>query len=207
MPRGVVGFRLSPGNVKRRVLGTSMDAWMPLPSLWGLIPNTSCGFKRVTSADHTSFEAGENVAASTSGSTTVFDDNFRSGAENNPHSITLDEEQLSISAALFFEDAVHFTLEMFNLARWPRTILLAGITNLQWEEVTTPAPTPLTTPSPTPEPAEATASPTPSPTCVFDLISGDGGAICSCITSPNYPEKLRSRWQLRHQTCVSQRWM
>ena len=59
-------------------MGTSMDARMPLPSPWGLIPNTSSGFERVTSADHTSFEAGENVAASTSGSTTVFD-------ESNPH--------------------------------------------------------------------------------------------------------------------------
>ena len=81
-----------------------------------------------SSADHTSFEAGVNVAASTSGSTTMFDDNFHSGAENNPHSFILDEEQLSISAALFFEDADHFTLGMFNFARWPRIILLAGIT-------------------------------------------------------------------------------
>ena len=71
---------------------------------------------------------------------------------------------------------------------WPRIILLAGITNLQWEEVTTPASTPLTTPSPTPESAEATASPSPGPTCAFDVISGDCGATYSCITSPNYTE-------------------
>ena len=73
-------------------------------------------------------------------------------------------------------------------ADWPRTILLVEITNLQWEEVTTPASTPLTTPSPTPESAEATASPTPGPTCAFDVISGDCGATYSCITSPNYME-------------------
>ena len=95
---------------------------------------------------------------------------------------------LLLQYAGVFEDADHFTLEMFNFARWLRTILLAGITFLQWEEVTTPAPTSLTTPSPTPEPAEATASLTPSPTCAFDLISGVCGATCSCITSPNYPE-------------------
>ena len=37
-------FRLSPGDVKirglRRVMGTSMDAWMPLPSPWGLFSIT-----------------------------------------------------------------------------------------------------------------------------------------------------------------------
>ena len=151
-------FRLSPGDV------------VFCSSPMRRVGRVTCG---LTSEGHTCFEAGENVTVSTSGSTTVFDDNFRCGAGNNEHSIISDEEQLSISAALFFEDADHFTLGMFNFARFPRTSLLA---NLQWEEVTTAAPTPFTTPSLTTVPAEATASPTPSPTCALDLFSGECGA-------------------------------
>ena len=41
---------------------------------------------------------------------------------------------LLFSAALFFEDSDHCTLGMFNFARWPRTMLLEGITNLEWEK-------------------------------------------------------------------------
>ena len=118
----------------------------------------------------------------------MFNDNYKSNAENNPLSVILNEEQLSISAGLYFEHRHNFTLEMFNFARWPRSILFAEITNLQWEAIYTPAPTPLPTPSPTAVPTQPTPSPTASPTCAFDLISGACAATCFCISSPNYPE-------------------
>merc|ERR1719284_889826 len=65
-----------------------------------------------------------------------------SNAENNPHSVILNDVQKALSAALFFENMNNFTLGMHNYAPWPRTILLAGITNFQWEELETVAPTP-----------------------------------------------------------------
>ena len=69
--------------------------------------------------------------------------------------------------------------------------MMAGICNLQWPEIETPAPTPVPTPAPTPSPTEAptsTPSPTPGPTCPLDLISGDCSVSCDCASSPNYPE-------------------
>ena len=48
-------FRLSLGEAKsprlRRVMGTSMDAWMPLPSPWGLISITRRRRVASTSSD------------------------------------------------------------------------------------------------------------------------------------------------------------
>jgi len=169
--------------------------WTPITLPWITVTlmDFDCGKRagdceRVTSADHSNYQTGENVAVSADGATTVFNDNYKSNAENNPHSVILDDEQLGISVGLYFTDTDHFTLGMFNFANWPRTILFSGITNLQWEAIATPAPTPLPTPSPTPAPTQPTPSPSASPTCAFDVISGDCGATCSCITSPNYPE-------------------
>jgi len=169
--------------------------WTPITLPWMTVTlmDFDCGKKagaceRVTSSDHSRYEAGDSVTVISDEATTVFNDNYKSNAENNPHSVILDEEQLGISVGLYFEDRHNFTLEMFNFARWPRTMLFAGITNLQWESIYTPAPTPLPTPSPTAVPTQPTPSPTASPTCAFDLISGACAATCSCISSPNYPE-------------------
>jgi len=169
--------------------------WTPIKLPWMTVTlmDFDCGKRagaceRVVSGDHSKYETGDSVTIVSGEETTVFNDNYKSNAENNPHSVILDEEQLGISVGLYYEDRDNYTLQMFNFANWPRTILFSGITNLQWAEIYTPAPTPLPTPSPTPAPSQATPSPTASPTCAFALISGGCGATCSCISSPNYPE-------------------
>ena len=122
----------------------------------------------VTSTDHSSYEGGENVTV------TQYDDYISSenkrglisNAENNPADVLLTVEQKSLVVSLMFEDWDHFTLGMHNYAKWPRTILMAGTSNKQWEGVVTP--------SPTPHPTESspTPSPTSSPTCAFSAVSG-----------------------------------
>ena len=106
----------------------------------------------------THYEAGDKVDVHVQGSDTAFEDTMISIAENNPHSVVLTDVQKSISAGLVFEGKSEFTLRMENFALWP-----AGICNLQWPEIQTPAPTPVPTPAPTPSPTEAPTS-TPSPT-------------------------------------------
>jgi len=172
--------------------------WTPITLPWLTITlmDFDCGSsrsecERVTSAEHSYYEAGDRVDVHVQGSDTVFDDTMISNAENNPHSVVLTDVQKSISAGLVFEGKSEFTLGMGNFALWPRTILMAGICNLQWPEIETPAPTPVPTPAPTPSPTEAptsTPSPTPGPTCPLDLISGDCSVSCDCASSPNYPE-------------------
>ena len=168
--------------------------WTPIALPWMAVTlmDFDCGSQRlkceeVISADHSSYEVGTTVQVSDLGAQTMFEDLKISGAENNPHSVLLNDEQMSISAGLVFEGREHFTLQMGNYAWWPRTILFAGICNFQWPAVQTPAPTPLPTPSPTPVPTAPTPSPTPSPTCVFNVISGNCVSTCSCISSSNYP--------------------
>ena len=169
--------------------------WTPIimPFLTTTLMDFDCGKRagaceRVKTADHARYETGDHVTVYTENGVTVFNDNYKSNAENNPHSVILNEEQLGIAVGLYFEKRSNFTLHMFNFAWWPRTVLFAGITNLQWSEIYTPAPTPVPTPAPTPSPTLPTPSPTPSPTCPFELISGACGATCSCINSPNYPQ-------------------
>ena len=86
-------------------------------------------------------------------------------AENNPADVVLTEEQKS----------------MHICAKWLRTILMAGISNKQWEGVVTPSPTPHLTES------NSTPCPTPSPTCAFSTVSGQCTVECDRISSPNYP--------------------
>ena len=127
----------------------SGPARVPRSTLWTGVDRPQCG--ELTSTDHSSYEGGGNVTV------TQYDDyvsleNKRafSNAENNPADVVLTEEQKS----------------MHNCAKWPFTILMAGISNKQWEGVVTPSPTPyLTESSPTP-------SPTPSPTCGFSYRFG-----------------------------------
>jgi len=155
--------------------------------------------ERVTSSEHSHYDAGSGVDAHAFGSGIAFEDTMISGAENNPDSKILDDVQKTISSGLIFEGRSDFTLGMANFARWPRTIMMAGITNLQWAELTTPAPTPVPTPAPTPSPTEAPAStprPTPSPTCPFNLISGDCSVSCDCASSPSYPDNYGA-----HEKC------
>jgi hypothetical protein len=173
--------------------------WTPISLPWMTITlmDFDCGSnrnkcERVSSADHSHYEAGSQVKVFTTSSGIEFGDSIISNAENNPHSVVLDDVQKSISAGLVFEGRSEFTLGMGNYAWWPRTILLAGICNLQWPEIVTPAPTPSPTPAPTPSPTEAPTStprPTPSPTCPLNLVSGDCSVSCDCASSPNYPEK------------------
>ena len=142
-----------------------------MPFLTVTLLDFDCGVDRpqceeVTSTDHSSYEGGENVTV------TQYDDDVSSenkrglisNAENNPADVVLTEEQKS----------------MHNCAKWLRTILMAGISNKQWEGVVTPSPTPhLTESTPTP-------SPTPSPTCAFSTVSGQCIVECDCISRPNY---------------------
>ena len=131
-----------------------------------------CGVDRpqceeVTSTDHSSYEGGENVTVTKYDDYVSFENKrgLISNAENNPADVVLTEEQKS----------------MHNCAKWLCTILMAGITNKQWEGVVTPSPTPhLTESNPTP-------SPTPSPTCAFSIVSGQCTVECDRISSPNYP--------------------
>jgi hypothetical protein len=145
----------------------------------------------VTSNDHVRYDAGDQVGVSQEGNSTVFRDILIAGAENNPDSVVLTEEQQSIAVALYFENTSEFTLHMANDAIWPRTFLIAGISSVQWPSIYTPAPTPFPTPPPTEARTSAprgTAAPTPSPTCPFSSVSGDCQVDCICISSPNYPE-------------------
>ena len=128
-----------------------------MPFLTVILLDFDCGvdrpqYEEVTSTDHSSHEGGENVTV------TEYDDyvsfeNKRGlifNDENTPADVVLTEEQKS----------------MHICAKWPRTILTAGISNKQWEGVVTPSPTPhLTDSNPTP-------CPTPSPTCAFSTVSG-----------------------------------
>ena len=66
---------------------------------------------------------------------------------------------------------------MHNWAKWPCTIMMAGISNKKWERVATPLPTPHLTES----------SPTPSPTSPICVV-GMGDADDRCVSSPNFPE-------------------
>jgi len=155
-----------------------------------------CGGRRgkcetVTSTDHSDYDAGEQVKVTQNGRATTFADTLVSGAENNPTSVVLTEEQQSIAVALYFENTSAFTLHMANGAKWPRTFLLSGISSVQWPSIYTPAPTPFPTPPPTEartHPPTTTPVPTPSPTCPFSSVSGNCEVDCICIGSPNYPE-------------------
>jgi len=119
-----------------------------------------------------------------------------SDASNNPSDLYLNDEQKSRSVSLVFENRNNFTLGMHNYAKYPRTILLAGISNVQWEEIENlPAPTPAATEAPTQSPTPlptATPSPTPAPTCPFSLSSGSCSVVCDCVSSPNYPQNYGS---------------
>ena len=57
---------------------------------------------------------------------TVFNDNYKSKAQNDPHSVILVEEELDISVGFYLEDRHNFTLDTFNFALWSRTILFWG---------------------------------------------------------------------------------
>mmetsp|Transcript_19269 Transcript_19269/g.51468 ORF Transcript_19269/g.51468 Transcript_19269/m.51468 type:complete len:803 (-) Transcript_19269:275-2683(-) len=173
--------------------GVWTDVAVPWMSI--TLMDFDCGSKRdqceqVSSTDHTFYRAGSSVAVVDSGDQVLFKDTMISNAENNPHSVILNDVQKALSAALFFENMNNFTLGMHNYAHWPRTILLAGITNFQWEELETVAPTPSPTVEPTPFPTRvttATPMPTPAPTCPFSLSSGTCTVVCDCITSASYP--------------------
>jgi hypothetical protein len=174
--------------------GEWTDVYMPWATI--TLMDFDCGSNRnkceeVTSRDHSYYDAGNAVKVQITGDEVLFKDTIISNAENNPHNVILDDVQKSISVALFFENRNQFTLGMRNYAAWPRTILFAGITTMQWPEYQTPAPTPSPTPAPTPSPTPAptaTPSPTPAPTCPFALSSGSCSVVCDCISSPNYPQ-------------------
>jgi len=168
----------------------SDGTWTPIemPFLTVTLLDFDCGVDRtqceeVTSTDHSSYEGGENVTITEYDDYVSFENKrgLISNAENNPKDVVLTEEQKSLAVSLMFEDRDHFTLGMHNYAKWPRTILMAGISNKQWEGVVTP--------SPTPHPTESspTPSPTPLPTCAFSAVSGECTVECDCISSPNYP--------------------
>jgi len=179
--------------------GQTVDSvWIPAIFPWVTVTvmDFDCGSNRqncetVWSSNHSSYEAGENVSVTVNGDDTIFKHVIKANAENNPHNVVLDEDQQGVSVALYYDSTSSFTLKLSNEAKYPRTILLAGITNIQWPSILTPSPTPAPTPSPTFSPTSAptpTPSPTPSPTCVFSSISGDCIVSCDCISSPNYPE-------------------
>uniref|UniRef100_A0A7S1FE65 CUB domain-containing protein n=1 Tax=Noctiluca scintillans TaxID=2966 RepID=A0A7S1FE65_NOCSC len=147
----------------------------------------------IVSADHSEYQAGGNVAVTfgEDGAAT-FKDMIVSGAENNPHNIILNGEQKALAVALSFENTDHFTLDMLNDAGYPRTFLVAGITNIQWPNMEPPPiklipQTVPPTPWPTPAPV-STLFPTPSPTCPFTAVSGSCVVTCTCVSSPNYPQ-------------------
>ena len=144
-----------------------------MPFLTVTLLNSDCGVDRpqceeVTSTDHSSYEGGENVTVTEHDDYVSFE-NKRGlifNADNNPADVVLTKERKS----------------MHICAKWLRTILMAGISNKQWEGVVTPSPTPhLTESNPTP-------CPTPSPTCAFSTFSGQSTVECDRISSPNYPE-------------------
>ena len=136
--------------VARRESG---PARVPRSTLWTGVDRPQC--EEVTSTDHSSYEGGENETV------TQYDDMSRLRTRGAP-SPTLK------------------TIPRTWCAKWPRTILTAGISNKQWEGVVIPSPTPhLTESSPPP-------SPTPSQTCAFSTVSGQCTVEYDCISSPNY---------------------
>jgi hypothetical protein len=181
-------FNAKSGAKLKFSFGRDSDGlWTPIemPFLTITLLDFDCGVVRkqceeVTSADHSSYEGGENVTITEYDGYVAFE-NLRgllSNAENNPKDVVLTEEQKSLAVSLVFKDRDHFTLGMHNYAAYPRTILMAGISNKQWEGVVTPAPTP--------RPTEISPTPSP-PTCAFSAGSGACSVECDCITSPNYP--------------------
>ena len=183
--------------------------WTDVVMPWAILTlmDFDCGVstqircEQVTSADHSDYRSGDLVSIEQSGDEVLFKDStykqpdLISNADNNPQDVNLDPEQKSRSVALEFSNRNSFTLGMYNYAKYPRTILVAGISNMTWEGIgnlpaPTPAPTeaPTQTESPTPAPS-ATPSPTPAPTCPFSLSSGDCSVVCDCVSSPNFPLK------------------
>jgi len=166
----------------------------------GTSKNVKC--EQVTSVDHSDYSTGSLVEVEISDNEVLFKDStygkpeLVTDASNNPKDLYLNDEQKSRSVSLFFENRSNFTLGMHNYAKYPRTILLAGISNVQWEEIENlPAPTPTATEAPTQSPTPlptATPSPTPAPTCPFSLSSGSCSVVCDCVSSPNYPQNYGS---------------
>ena len=136
-------------------------ARVPRSALWTGVDRPQC--EELTSTNHSSYDGGGNVTVTQYDDYVSFENKRAlSNAENNPADVVLTEEQKS----------------MHSCAKWPCTILMAGISNKQWEGVVTPSPTPhLTESSPTP-------GPTPSLTCAFSTVSEQRTVECDCI---NYP--------------------
>lgn len=189
------------------LFGVDQDGdWTPIALPWLTITlmdfdcsNTRDDCEKVTSAEHSYYEAGSYVSVGVDGSDTVFQDTIISGGSNNPHSVVLTDEQQNVSVGLMFEGKSEFTLGMNTNAKNGRNILVAGICNIQWPEIYTPAPTPVPTPVPTPSPSPAPTSenyvPSPTPAIVVE----DGLCFVSgtCVHSPNYPLNYGSR-----ETCT-----
>jgi hypothetical protein len=186
------------------------DVWTDITMPWstvtlmdfdcGTAKNVRC--EQVTSEDHSDYSTGSLVGVEISDNEVLFKDStygqpaLVTDASNNPKDLYLNDEQKSRSVSLVFEDRSNFTLGLHNYAKWPRTILLAGISNMQWEGIESlPAPTPTATEAPTQSPTPlptATPSPTPAPTCPFSLSSGSCSVVCDCVSSPNYPQNYGS---------------
>lgn len=141
--------KLSPAYF-RFELGQTVDSvWIPaiLPWITVTLMDFDCGSnwkncETVWSSNHSAYEAGENVSVTVDGADTVFKRVITANAENNPNNVVLDEEQQGVSVALYYDSTSSFTLKLSNEAQYPRTILLAGITNIQWPSIWTPSPTP-----------------------------------------------------------------
>ena len=93
----------------------------------------------VTSEDHSDYTSGSLVSIKKYGDEVLFKDStygqpgLITNADNNPPDAQLDPDQKSSLVALEFSNKNSYILEMCQYAKYPRTTLMAGISNMALE--------------------------------------------------------------------------
>ena len=128
----------------------------------------------VTSEDHSDYTSGSLVSIKKYGDEVLFKDStygqpgLITNADNNPPDAQLEPDQKSSLVALEFSKKNSYILEMYHYAKYPRTTLMADISNMTLEQ------------------SGNLPAQTPAPTCPLSLSSA-GSVVCDGVSLPNFP--------------------